>query len=139
MDMFEAGEANAISKFNAELENQRDQFEAANALVIAQANAQWRQNIVMSEFAADAESNMELAKTINGLTASSLDQLWQRERDLMEFSWSSSEKAADRVTSLLLGEKTLEGIRENLEYKEDAAKSQFIFEALTGLAKGLLE
>ena len=139
MDMFEAGEANAISKFNAELENQRDQFEAANALVIAQANAQWRQNIVMSEFAADAESNMELAKTINGLTASSLDQLWQRERDLMEFSWSSSEKASDRVTSLLLGEKTLEGIRENLEYKEDAAKSQFIFEALTGLAKGLLE
>jgi hypothetical protein len=36
---FNAGQANTIERFNAEINNQRDQFNAQNQLVIAQSNA----------------------------------------------------------------------------------------------------
>ena len=121
-----------IARLNAEIQNQRDQFEANNQLVVAQANANWRQTIATTEFADTAAANMELAKTTNALTGAALDQLWQRERDLMEYSWQSSEKTMDRAVSILLGDKTLEGIRAQLDAEEDAAKTNFVMKLLFG-------
>ena len=45
MEQFNAGEENALTKFQEELNNQRDMFNARNELVIAQANTQWRQQL----------------------------------------------------------------------------------------------
>ena len=44
---YNAGQTNTIARFNAELNNQRDQFNAQNQLVIAQANAQWRNRLLL--------------------------------------------------------------------------------------------
>ena len=44
MNQFNAGEANAIQKFNSELQSAREQFNASMYAQIAQANAKWRQD-----------------------------------------------------------------------------------------------
>jgi len=123
---FNAGEVNAIAQFNSSLQNQREQFNAQNALVVAQANTQWRQNASLAEFTAQNEANMQAAKDTNVLTAASLDQIWQRERDLMDYAFRESESVKDRALQLLLGEQSLEGIDKQLAAKEAADKASFL-------------
>jgi hypothetical protein len=105
---FNAGQTNAGAQFNAQMDAQRDQFNAQNSLVIAQANAQWRQNVATINTAAQNEANMEAAKSATQMTTLAMDQLWQRERDLMAFAFTSYESSLDRETQLLLGNKTVQ-------------------------------
>ena len=121
MKQFNAGEVNSLLEFNANIQNQREMFNAQNYLVVAQANAQWRQNLATLNTAAANESNMDYAKTVNALTMSALDQVWQRERDLMDYSFTSGENQADRALSILLGDKQLDAIRAQLDAEEDSA------------------
>lgn len=101
-------EKNKIATVNAQLGALREEFNANQASIIAQANASWRQDIAKTEFAAEAEAMMDFTKDLNGLTNSKLDQIWQRERDIMAFAFTGSESAADRNLSLLLGDKQLD-------------------------------
>jgi hypothetical protein len=102
MDQFNVNSVNALREFNSEIQQQRDMFNAQNGLVVAQANAQWRQNIATLNSAAQNESNMNFAKTMNAFTSTNLDAYWQRERDVMSFAFTSAENAADRLASVLL-------------------------------------
>ena len=102
MNQFNVNSVNAMREFNGELQQQRDLFNAQNGLVVAQANAQWRQNIATLNTAAQNESNMNFAKTMNAFTSTNLDAYWQRERDIMSFAFTSAENAADRLASVLL-------------------------------------
>ncbi len=101
MEQFNAGEENTIAKFQAELDNQRDIFNAQNQLVIAQANAVWRQSIATINNAALNEATMREAMAANNLTAQGIAELWQQERDLMNYAWTTSEKQLDRDFELL--------------------------------------
>lgn len=102
---FNAGETNATKKFNAQLETQRDQFNATNSLVIAQANAQWRQNVATINTAAKNTANMEAARTQNALTSQALDNIWQKERDIMSYAFTALESERDRAAEFLLADK----------------------------------
>ena len=108
MDQFNVNNVNALREFNSELQQQRDLFNAQNGLVVAQANAQWRQNIATMNTAAQNESNMNFAKTMNALTSTNLDAYWQRERDIMSFAFTSAENAATRMSEVLLAELSAE-------------------------------
>jgi hypothetical protein len=107
---FNAGETNAAAKFNTQLENLRTQFNAQNSLVIAQANAQWRQNLTTLNTAAQNEANMSSAKIANGFTQTTIDQIWQRERDIMSAALTTAEGDADRNVSLMLGDKEAQAL-----------------------------
>jgi len=96
MEQFNAGEENSMTKFQAELDNQRDLFNAQNELVVAQANTKWRQEIATANTAALNEANMAEVMAQNNLTTQGIAELWQQERDLMDFAWTSSEKQMDR-------------------------------------------
>ena len=48
-NQFNAGESNAMAKFNQQLEDQREQFNAQNKLVIEQFNAKWKQQIATTD------------------------------------------------------------------------------------------
>jgi hypothetical protein len=96
MEQFNAGEENSMTKFQAELDNQRDLFNAQNELVVAQANTKWRQEIATANTAALNEANMAEVMAQNNLTVQGIAELWQQERDLMDFAWTSSEKQMDR-------------------------------------------
>jgi hypothetical protein len=102
MDQFNVNSVNALREFNAELQQQRDLFNAQNGLVIAQSNAQWRQNIATMNTAALNESNAEFARTMNGLTELNMSQIWQRERDIMSYVFQTMNNNADRATSIAI-------------------------------------
>ena len=102
MDQFNVNSVNALREFNSQIQQQRDLFNAQNGLVIAQANAQWRQNLATLNTAAQNESNMAFAQTINALTSTNLDAIWQRERDIMSMAFQVSEGNADRANSIIL-------------------------------------
>jgi hypothetical protein len=102
MNQFNVNSVNALREFNSGLQQQRDLFNAQNGLVIAQANAQWRQNVATINNATQNESNMAFAQTINALTSTNLDAIWQRERDILSMAFQVSEGNADRANSIIL-------------------------------------
>ena len=132
MDQFNVNSVNAMRKFNSEIQQQRDLFNAQNGLVIAQANAQWRQNIATLNQAAQNQSNLDFAKTINALTSTNLDQIWQRERDIMSFAFTAQQSALDRSLNLLLGDKKIAEIETQLSVQKDAASTELAFRFLFG-------
>jgi hypothetical protein len=140
MSQFNVSETNAMAKFNTDMKNQRDQFNSTNQLVIAQANAQWRQNVSTTNTTAQNVANAEAAKTANAFTASTLDQIWQRERDMMSMAWKSSESAGDRANNIILSQMSVDAQREALALQaksaEDQAKGSFfsklLFYGITG-------
>ena len=105
-NQFNAGEENATAKFNKEIENQRDQFNAKNQLVIAQANAEWRQGVELTNTAAQNAANAADALASNTMTQGTLDQVWQRERDMLDYAFKASESAENRTLQILLADKT---------------------------------
>ena len=137
MDQFNLNSTNALRQFNAEQQNQREMFNAQNGLVIAQANAQWRQNIATLNSAAQNESNMQFAQTMNGFTATNLDEIWQRERDLLSMAFKVSEGNADRATEVVIqkiaaqASKDAAELQANLEAEKNTGN--FIKEIILGI------
>jgi hypothetical protein len=132
VNQFNVNSINAIREFNSNLQQQRDTFNATNSLVVAQANAQWRQNIATLNTAAQNESNREFAQTINSMTSKNIDAVWQRERDLMSYNFTSTESAKDRALQILVADKELQQLKESMGYAEDTAKTELAFRFLFG-------
>ena len=134
---FNAGEANATAQFNTQMINQREQFNSQNALVIAQANAQWRQTVATAETATQNMANMEYTKNSNAITGAALDQIWQRERDLMDYAFTTSESALDRANSLTVQRLAISGSAEAAAIMADAradeAQGALVGEIFSGL------
>jgi len=124
MDQFNVNSVNALREFNSELQQQRDLFNAQNGLVVAQANAQWRQNIATMNTAALNESNATFARTINGLTQVNMEQIWQRERDIMSFAFQTANNNADRATSIAVEQLRTEATKEAAEGTKSAGFAQ---------------
>ena len=102
---YNAGAENAAAQFDTSIENQRDIFDAGNALVIAQANATWKQNCSTLDTAATNQANSAFALEVNNLTQKSIDTIWQRERDIMDYAYKGTEAAKERGLQLLLADK----------------------------------
>lgn len=102
MKMFNAEQKNAVEMFNKEMINQRDQFEATNRLIIDQANAKWRQTIATQDNANKNEANRINAQLATGMTTAAMNNIWQRERDIMAFAFTSAENAAERSHQVVL-------------------------------------
>ena len=109
MEQYNVGQTNALEQFKQQVKNQREQFNATNGLVIAQANAQWRQQLSTINNAALNDANRQNALQANGLTQKGLDEIWQKERDLMAYAFATAESAAERRNKLLMNELDAEG------------------------------
>lgn len=101
MSQFDADANNAIKEFSTEMQQQRDIFNAQQSLVVAQANAQWRQSISTTNAAAENAANMEYARTVNDITKNNMDRIWQQERDLLSYAFQTAEGDADRATTIM--------------------------------------
>lgn len=110
---FNVSEENAIATFNKEQSDSRDEFNTKNALVVAQSNAAWRQSVATADTAAQNDANMQLAKTENAFTASTLDQVWQRERDLLSYAWQADNNSLDRINNVILEDMRLDTATSN--------------------------
>ena len=133
ISQFNAGQKNAAEQFNASVQNQRDQFNNQNKLVVAQANAQWRQNVQTINTAAQNAENMETARVANQLTTTMVDQLWQRERDIMDFVFKSSESAKERALELILADKKYDEYAIARQDEQSAAKWSIFAQLALGL------
>lgn len=137
ISQFNAGQENAVEQFNSSLKAQRDQFNAQNSLIVAQANAQWRQNIATVNTAAQNEANMTNAKNANALTQAAMDQIWQRERDLMSFAFQASENEQERLNSLVLADKQAASqekqMQAQIDFKENEAKGALLGSILSSI------
>ena len=132
ISQFNAGEENAIEKFNTNQQNLRDQFNADQALVIAQANAKWRQDVETINNATENQANFDVAKETNNLTNKQIDEVWQRERDIMSFIFTQSENALDRVLKVLLSDKDLKLAREQIEKDGNSKKADLFARVFFG-------
>lgn len=130
---FNAGQTNAVAMFNAEAKNQREMFNASQALTVAQANAQWRNTAAIANAQIQADMNMQAAKTQAALSMAALDQIWQRERDIMSYAFTAKESALDRELQLVLGEMDLTKYREAMASQEDSAKWQVLSDGFFSL------
>lgn len=101
---FNAGEKNAVERFNTEVQAQREQFNASNSLIIAQSNANWRQQTSLADTAAQNEANRVYTQSVNNLTAVSLDNYWQEQRDKMSFAFQESENEKTRAANLAIAQ-----------------------------------
>ena len=135
MDQFNVNSVNALREFNSEIQQQRDMFNAQNGLVIAQSNAQWRQNLDTLNTTALNDSNREFAATMNGLTAGNLEQIWQRERDIMDYAYKSSASSKDRALSLILADKKYAEYAKAREDAEETSMWSFLTETVLDISK----
>ncbi len=140
MQQFNADEVNTLLEFNAELQDVRERFNAQNYLAVAQANAQWRQNIATINSAAANESNMAYAQNVNGLTMRALDEIWMRERDILSMAFQISENNAQRSNAVVLEKLQIEGVKEAAKLEADikaAANSgnflKEVFKSIVGI------
>jgi hypothetical protein len=102
INRFNAGEANAISQFNATQLAAREQFNANNALVIAQANAQWFQATTTAETAAQNQMNRDAAIQANKMTETAYNAAIQVERDAISYAYRAADSRAEREHELIL-------------------------------------
>ena len=126
ISQFNSGQENADAMFNAQIEAARQQFNAQNSLVIAQANAKWRQDIATLDTSAQNEANLEAARSSNALTNTAMNEIFQKERDMLAFAFQSGESAMDRELEVLLADKREDLIRWQEDAAEDAAKGQLL-------------
>jgi hypothetical protein len=117
---------NAAKQFNSQMTDMRERFNASNSLVISQANAQWRQNLNTINTAAQNDANRDYVKTVNAITTAALDQLWQRERDLMTFAFSGSESSLERELQMMLADKQEDLVKWQEGKAEDAAWGELL-------------
>ena len=139
IEQFNTGQKNSMKQFNENIQNQRDQFNKSNEVVIAQANAVWKQNAETLDTAAENAANESYATAMNNMSQTNLDALWQAERDAMNDEFTAKEAAKDRALSVLLAEEEAELVREKLDNAEDAAKTELGLKFLFGDASGLFE
>ena len=121
-NQFNSGVTNAARQFNAQVENQRKEFNAKNALVIAQANAQWRQNVATYNSQAQNQANLQQAQAANAFTQGTIDQIWQRERDLMDYAYKGAEASKTRALDILLADKKYEEYQKVRDTQEESDK-----------------
>ena len=146
LNQFNVNAVNSINEFNSNLQNQRDQFNANSGLVVAQANAQWRQNLATVNTASQNESNREFAQTINAMTSKNVDQVWQRERDIMSLAYQTAESNADNATQIILQQMAADATitAAELQAKIEATQktgnflSEVFLAAVTGKLGGIL-
>jgi hypothetical protein len=108
-------------------------------LIIAQANAKWRQDVDTINTATQNAANMETAKAANGITDAALNALWQRERDLIAFAFQASESKAERDLNLFLANKQQKFLKSQANAERDAENKRGIGQIVGTIGGKLLE
>ena len=115
MKQFDTNAVNATRQFNVAQDNAFKQFMVTNSLVVAQANAKWRQTAATLNQATANEQAMYVAKEQNALSQAELDEIWQRERDEMDFVFNAYQNDQDRSNAVVLqklaGDATLDAAK----------------------------
>ena len=129
---FDTSAVNSTNQFNVAQDNAFKQFMISNSLVVAQANAKWRQTAATQNQSAANERALYVAKEQNALTQAEIDEIWQRERDEMDYVFNSYQNDQDRANAIVLQKLAADA-------ELDAAKLQAEIGANQEIAKALFD
>jgi hypothetical protein len=129
---FDANAINATYQFNVAQDTAFRQFMINQNLAVAQANAQWRQTIATTNQSAQNEAAFYAAKEMNALSQAALDEIWQKERDEIDYVYNSFQNDQDRANAIIL--QKLAG-----DSKLDAAKLQAEIGAKQDISKAVYD
>ena len=99
-----------VSKFNAQIENQRDTWNAANAQAVEQSNVQWRRSANTANTAAVNAANQINVQNSYNLSALDQTQIWQQLRDEASYvrqAYENSESRQAQLWATALGNESL--------------------------------
>ena len=101
ISQFDTSAVNATRQFNVAQDNAFKQFMITNSLVVAQANTKWRQTAALTNQTAANDRALYVAKEQNALTQAEIDEIWQRERDEMDYVYNSYQSDEDRANAII--------------------------------------
>lgn len=129
MEQVKFTETNAMNKFFSTLKENRAQFNAQNDLVIAQANAQWYQQVTTTNTAAKNAANMQDAQNATSMTKTQLDHTFQAERDMMNWIFTADDNDKTRAANLMIAQ-----LEANAQAESDRATGwSSIFQSVLGV------
>ena len=99
-DQFTAQLEADINKFNTSIDQQRDQWNAANAQAVEQSNIQWRRQANQIDTAATNAANQQNVQNAYNMSALDQTQYWQQLRDEASYIRQSYENEENRKTQL---------------------------------------
>ena len=68
----------------------------------------------------------------HGLTENAINQIWQRERDMMAYAFTAGESLSERNLKLVVADKEMQKLRTQIDRQEDIAESEFLYRFLFG-------
>ena len=118
-----AGREDAMTRFQEDINNQRDQFNAQNRLLIDQSNVNWRRQIATADTVAVNRANELNASALLNMSDTAYNNLWQYFGDSMEWAWTSAENERSRVVNLAIEQLRADSNADLAEAKLDYASS----------------
>tara|TARA_R110000822_G_scaffold70428_1_gene170384 strand:+ start:1348 stop:5109 length:3762 start_codon:yes stop_codon:yes gene_type:complete len=100
-DQFSAQLEADISKFNVSIDQQRDQWNAANAQAVEQSNISWRRQANTADTAAANAANQQNVQNAYNISALDQTQMWQQLRDEAQYMRQSYEANEQREAQLI--------------------------------------
>ena len=102
MEQYNVGQENALNQFNVTLKNQREQFNAKNAVEIEQSNVNYRRELnTVNTAGINAQNQFNVANLLN-ISNQALSEIWQQYRDEATFAWQAGQNDADRKFNLAM-------------------------------------
>lgn len=93
---YNINQENSFAEFNANMRDQREKFNANMRNVIDQSNVKWRREVNTANTAVQNETNRINAQLMYNMSATAMNDLWQKYRDNATFNFTASESELQR-------------------------------------------
>ena len=100
MKRFNVGEINDNSEFNQTLANNREQFQTQMQFQIDTAIAEWKQNVILTEFKTKADAAASDVKNLLDVKLEVMNQLWDESDNLLDYIVTLGENEKSREIAL---------------------------------------
>jgi|TARA_R110000822_G_scaffold19780_3_gene64227 hypothetical protein len=100
---------NQTNQFNAQLDFNREQWNAANEQAILNSNVDWRRKANLADTAAQNEVNRQNVQNAFGLTQAAQSFLWQELRDQADYDFKWATDTANRKLQAMIAAAGSEG------------------------------
>lgn len=134
MAQFNAGQSNTMQSLAAQLNAQREQFNTTMRSQIDQSNVAWRRQLNTINTATQNQANMTNAQNSLNLSNWALNAIWQEQRDLADYAFTSSENDKNRATNFAI----LASQQAFQAGQADNAANQQMYQAVGGFAANLI-
>jgi len=100
---------NQFATLNAQLDFQRDSWNAQNKQAVMQSNVEWRRRGNLADTAAQNAVNEQNAKMAFGMTSAAQSFLWQELRDQADYNFRFADNTATRKLQAMIAAASAEG------------------------------